>query len=231
MRYTHLRALRALISLFGVLAAAACSAAGDATGVAPKTADRILVVQGDGQTAQAGRDLPQPVLFRVLDASGKGMPGVTVSLSVVSGGGVVSPASDTTDSHGEFKAKWTLGPNVVDQIIAASTPGLSSLLVHAVGLLPARIVIVQGSGQSAKAGTAVLNSVIVRVVSDGNVPMQGVTVGFQVTGGGAMAPATIVTNALGEASTKWTLGPVGLNTALAVAGVLTSATVLATATP
>src|SRR6185503_7089376 len=102
MRYTDLHSLRLLASLFAVLTTSACSAAGDATGVSAKTADRILVVQGDGQVAQAGRDLPQSVLFRVLDASGRAMPGVTVSLSVVSGGGVVSPASDTTDSHGEF---------------------------------------------------------------------------------------------------------------------------------
>ena len=62
--------------------------------------------------------------------------------------------------------------------------------------------------------------------------MQGVTVGFQVlSGGGGMTPATVVTNALGEASTKWTLGTVGLNTALAAAGSLPTVAVTATATP
>jgi hypothetical protein len=218
-------------TLFFAFAAAGCSAAGDATGVAAKHADRILVVQGADQTAQAGRDLSQSVLFRVLDSSGAGMPGVTVSLSVVSGGGLVTPASDTTDSHGEFKAKWTLGQNGAEQVIAASTPGVPATTVRAIAIFPARIVIVQGHGQTAKAGAAVVNPVIVRVVSENNVPMQGVTVGFQLTGGGAMAPATVVTNALGEATTKWTMGPAGTNTVIAIAGSLTSPTITATATP
>ena len=217
----------------GLFAATACSGAlADPTAVTAKSPGTLVVVQGAGQSAQAGRDLPTSIVFRVLAASGVGVAGVPVSLSVVVGGGVVTPASDTTDARGEFKAKWTLGPGVADQGITAVSPGIMPVSVTATGLLPTQIVLVQGNNQSAKTATALTNSIIVRIVSDANVPMQGVTVGFQVlTGGGGMTPLTVVTNALGEASTKWTLGGVGVNTALVVSGRLTAVGLTATATP
>lgn len=234
----HRRRLRALPRAFDVatvaalLAVTSCAGAADATGASGKTPDALVVVQGADQSAQAGRDLPTPVLFRVLDAAGGGMHGITVTLSVVAGGGAVTPASDTTDSRGEFKAKWTLGPGIVKQGITAAVPGLAPVPINATGVLPTQIVLVQGNNQAAKAGSAVTNSIIVRVVGTANVPMIGVTVGFQVlTGGGGMTPLTVITNALGEASTKWTLGAVGTNTALATSGTLTPVTLNATATP
>ena len=168
----------------------------------------------------------------MLDSAGVGIPGVTVTLAVVVGGGSVTPASDTTDSRGEFRTKWTLGPNSVLQTITASVAGVTPIPIAATGLLPTQIVLVQGNNQTAKTASALTNSIIVRVVGNGNVPMQGITVGFQVlTGGGGMSPLTVVTNALGEATTKWTVGAAGSNTALVVSGSLTPVTLNATATP
>jgi hypothetical protein len=223
----------ARIGIAGLFAAPACSgAAGGATGVNARTASALVVVQGGSQFGQAGRDLPTPIVLRVVDSAGVGMSGVTVTLSVAVGGGTVTPASDTTDGRGEFRARWTLGPGVVAQEILAATRGVAPVAVTATGLVPSQIVLVQGNNQTAKAGSAVTNAVIVRVVGTNNVPMQGVTVGFQVlTGGGGMTPATVITNALGEASTKWTMGAAGGNTALATSGSLPSVSIAATATP
>jgi hypothetical protein len=236
VRWRHVRALPnalAITAVAGLLATSGCAgAAADATGVSGKTADAIVIVQGADQSAQAGRDLPSPIVFRVVDAAGAGMHGITVTLSVAAGGGAVTPASDTTDSRGEFRAKWTLGPGIASQSIVAAVPGVSPVPVKATGLLPTQIVLVQGNNQTAKAGAALTNSIIVRVVGAGNIPMQGVTVGFQVlTGGGGMTPLTVATNALGEASTKWTLGAAGANTALVTSGTLTAIPLAATATP
>ncbi len=215
------------------IAVSACGGAADsATGVTARAPSALVIVQGAAQSAQAGRDLPTPIVLRVVDSSGVGMSGHTVTLAVAAGGGAVTPASDTTDAHGEFKAKWTLGPAAVEQTIVASTRGVSPVSIAATGLLPTAIILVQGNNQTARAGSAVTNSILVRVVAANNVPMQGVTVGFQIlTGGGGMAPATVITNALGEASTKWTLGAAGANSALASTGSLAPVIVGATATP
>src|SRR6185295_3114913 len=91
-------------AVVALLAVTSCAAAGDATSATGKTPDALVVVQGADQSAQVGKDLPTPILFRVLDAAGGGMHGITVTLSVVAGGGAVTPASDTTDARGEFKA-------------------------------------------------------------------------------------------------------------------------------
>jgi hypothetical protein len=217
----------------GLVVLTGCGAAVAATGVNSKGgAAALVVVQGDGQMGQAGRDLPTPIVLRVVDANGVGVPHVTVSLYVAAGGGIVTPASDTTDAHGEFRAKWTLGPNIVAQEILASVVGANGVSLTATGLLPSQIVLVQGNNQSAKTASAATNAIIVRVVGPNNIPMQGITVGFQViTGGGGMTPATVVTNALGEASTKWTMGGAGANTASAVSGSLPAVPLVATATP
>ena len=69
---------------------AACSGLlGGATEVAAKTPAQIVVVQGANQSVQAGKDLPTPIVFRVLDSAGAPVAGVTVSLAVKAGGGTV----------------------------------------------------------------------------------------------------------------------------------------------
>jgi hypothetical protein len=224
---------RSAVALFILLGLAACAGAlGGTTAVSAKGPSSLEIVQGGAQTAQAGRDLPTPIVLRVLDASGQGVAGATVSLAVTAGGGTVTPASDTTDSHGEFRAKWTLGAGVIIQSLIAAVPGVTPISIGATGLLPTQIVLLQGSNQTAKTATALTNGIIVRVVSTGNVPMQGVTVGFQVVaGGGGVTPTTAVTNALGEASTKWTMGAAGAQMMSISSGTLTPITVTATATP
>ena len=124
-----------------------------------------MVVQGDGQAAQAGRDLPTPIVLRVLDSSGVAVSGVTISLSVATGGGAVTPASDTTDARGEFKTKWTLGPSTAQQsILVMVAGGRAGARSMATGFLPSAIVLVQGNNQTAKTGSALANSIIVRVI-------------------------------------------------------------------
>ncbi len=211
---------------------AGCSLLQRTTAPHAKVPQSLVLVQGGSQVGQAGRALPTPVVFRAVDSLGVGMSGVTVTLAVVAGGGSVTPSADTTNAHGEFSTTWTLGPNDISQQIVGTAEGVGAVPVSATGLLPAQIVLVQGNNQSAKTGTAVVNAIVVRVVGGANVPMQGVTVGFQIlTGGGGMSLVTVVTNALGEATTKWTLGAVGPQTASVVAGALAPVQLTATATP
>jgi len=74
--------------------------------------------------------------------------------------------------------------------------------------VPSSIVIVDGNGQSATIGTALPEPVIVRVLDVQGRPVQGQQVTFTVMiGGGAIDPATRTTDANGEASSSWTLGP------------------------
>ena len=74
--------------------------------------------------------------------------------------------------------------------------------------IPTSIVVINGNDQSGVIGTGLTDPVVVRVLDVQGRPVQGQQVTFTViTGGGSVAPATPVTNANGEASSNWTLGP------------------------
>ncbi|MFI5310870.1 MAG: hypothetical protein ACHQQ3_06525 [Gemmatimonadales bacterium] len=200
---------------------------------APTTAAGLVVVQGNDQSVQAGKELPTAVVLRVVDARGVGMAGVPVTLALGDGGGAIDPPSATSDAKGEIKAKWTLGPSVASQTLFASAPGLDPVKLQAVAILPSDVVVAQGNFQSAKAGQSLPNSIVIRVTGSSNVPLVGIPVALQiVSGGGAISPQTSITSALGEVVVKWTLGTVpGINTATISVSNLSSVSISATGTP
>jgi hypothetical protein len=169
-----------------------------------------------------------------LAACQKTTPTATVTAdAIVVGGGTVNPTSAVTYAKGEISATWTMDAAQAGQAVVASAPGVSAVRVHATSLLPSDIIIAQGNNQSAKAGNAVTNSVVICVVGAGNVPMVGVPAGFQVTGGGgAISPQSAMTSSLGEVTAKWTLGTaVGLNTAVVIVSTISPASLYASGTP
>jgi hypothetical protein len=200
--------------------------------VEPETVEQLIVVSGDLQTRQAGRQLRAPVVFRATNAAGTGVPGAAITLVVVQGGGAVDSASIRTDANGEARVKWTLGA-ASSQALIASIPSVEPRQVTATGILPSDIVIAQGNNQSARVTVALLNNVVVRVLGPNNVPMDSINVTFQITaGGGSIVPQSILTNASGEASVRWTMGPsAGVNTALVRAATIDPVSISATAIP
>lgn len=84
-----------------------------------------ITVAGGGQSAFAGDLIPQPIELRVQDRFGNGVPGVSLSLSVVSGGGSVGPPNVTSDASGTARIDhWRLGRQGGPQQIAATGMGL-----------------------------------------------------------------------------------------------------------
>lgn len=217
----------AALALAG-LATAGCKK-GDAT--APRAAQDLVIVQGDGQLRQANRKLPTPLVFRAAAADGLGVPNVPLTVVVDQGGGAVDSASIKTDGNGEARVRWTLGGTAA-QALVASAPGVRPVRARATALLPADVVVVQGNHQTARAGLVLPVSVVVRVLGAGNVALDSVPVSMQIAaGGGTIAPQTVVTNANGEAAVKWTLGAAGANTVFVRVGTLEPTVLSATATP
>lgn len=170
-------------------------------------AGSLTVVQGNLQSAAVGTLLPTPVVMRVRATDGSPLAKVPISFSVLAGGGTVDPGTVVSDANGEVKAKWSLGPLQIQQSIAATAPGLDPVLVLATGIMPSDLVIAQGNNQTAKPGSALAVQIVIRVTGGTNTPIPGVTVAFSITGGtGAITPQSVVTNALGEATARWTLG-------------------------
>ncbi len=185
-------------------------------------AAQLTIVQGHLQTAAAGTLLPTPVVLRVIGTDGAPIGKIPVSFNVLAGGGSVDPGTVVSDANGEVKARWTLGPNAQVQTMTGKAPGLDPVTLSANGILPSDLVIAQGNNQTAKASTALTVQLVLRVTGGFNVPIPGQMVGLAITsGGGSISPQSAVTNALGEITVRWTLGPqTGQQTATATAGTL-----------
>jgi hypothetical protein len=185
-------------------------------------ASRLTIVQGHLQSAAAGTLLPTAVVLRVIGTDGAPLAKIPVSFNVLAGGGSVDPGTIVSDINGEVKARWTLGPAAQIQTMTGTAPGVDPVTLSANGIIPGELVIVQGNNQTGKATTALTVQLVLRVTGGANVAIPGQTVGLAITGGGgSISPQSAVTNALGEVTVRWTLGPqLGPQTATATAGAL-----------
>lgn len=214
---SRLRAPRVALALLTALFPLALTGCGKAAAVESPSPGSLILVQGNNQQVQGGNELPNPIIIRVLGTNGSPVAKIPIGFSVVQGGGSVSPGSAPSDENGEVKVKWTVGPNEVAQMLRATVPGVEAVNISALALLPSDIIVAQGNNQSAKAGAALPNPIVIRVLGPGNVPMKGIAVAFQViTGGGLISPQSGLTNALGEVTARWTLGGVAGTNTLAV---------------
>lgn len=219
----------AVLAFVAFLAPLALTGCGKKEVVEAPSPGSLVLVQGNNQQVQGGAELPNPVIIRVLGTDGNPVAKIPVGFSVVQGGGSVSPGSAPSDENGEVKVKWTVGPNEVAQMLRATVPGVEAVNVIALALLPSDIIVAQGNNQIAKAGAALPNPIVIRIVGPGNVPMKGIAVAFQVvSGGGLISPQSGLTNALGEVTARWTLGgTAGTNTLAVSSGSLQPLSMLA----
>jgi len=110
-----------------------------ATGV-PGPAARMFRLVGSAQTGFPNETLLSPLLARLADAFGNGVPGVVVRYRILRGGGSLSAPEAVTDAEGLASVLWTLGPTVtgVPDSVAAEVDGVqgSPLYYTAVVLTP-----------------------------------------------------------------------------------------------
>src|SRR4051812_17717367 len=114
---------RQLVGWFAALAVAGCGG-GDNT-VQPIVPSTIAQCAGMDQTGVVGLALADSLSVRVTDSQGNPAPSVTVTWSVLSGDGTVSPGSSITHANGVASALFTLGPAEGPQQAQAAVAGLT----------------------------------------------------------------------------------------------------------
>jgi hypothetical protein len=217
-----------LLALTLCLAAAACG--GDVLLPDESRPAKITIVGGTDQSAVAGGVLPQPIVVRVTDARSRPVEGQTVVFTVATGGGSVTPGSAKTDVECQDSASWTFGGATGQQSVQAQVTGdgiPASLAVTfnatAVSGSGATLVIVSGDNQTGPVGSALADSLVVRVVDPLNNPVAGVEVRWSAAGGGSIAPETAVSDGNGLAAAQRVLGTTaGTQTSQAASGALAS---------
>jgi len=91
---------------------------------------RLEVVSGNEQQGLQNAELPQPLVVRVLDASGRPVPGIFV-IWTPSHDGRANPTPSLTDASGLATTRWILGDKVGGQTMSAITVGVSAVTFNA----------------------------------------------------------------------------------------------------
>lgn len=246
--------LRRVIGLVAVLSAAVILGCMDRSMTGPTligTADSLQVSSGNNQNGIVSTALSTPLTVQVRTATGAAVAGTSVTFSVATGGGSVSPAVVATDASGRAQTSWTLGANAGQQTVVA-TAGAKVITLTATGVVSgttggttggttvgslraAQVVLSAGNGQSGSIGQPLGANVVVKVLDSLGNAVSGTTVTFAQgasNGTGASAsPTSIKSDAAGLATTQWTLGSkVGQQTLTATIAGLTPVTVQATGT-
>jgi adhesin/invasin len=170
-----------------------------------ETPESATLISGNSQQGKVGAELARPVVAALTDRHGNAVSEAVVRVEARDGS--VSDTAPSSDAQGRIQVRWTLGSKSGPQtleIIPAKSPPIR-VTAHALPLEAANIT--PGTlPATAPAGRALPKPVAV-VVTDayGNV-IPDAQVVFTTTGGSA-APARIMTDAKGQAATRWTLGP------------------------
>jgi plastocyanin len=194
------------------LAGAGCSSGSSSGGTGPAVPVIAMAAtaSGDGQTAQTGVTLPNPLRV-VVTLSGNPQSGKTVSWAAQGTGASVNPLTSVTDASGIATTSWTLGSTVGSQTATATLAGATGSPVSFSATATAPVLVIQktatasGDAQTGVVATALANPLRVLVTLSG-AALAGDTVTWAAVGTGAsVSPPKSVTDASGIATTSWTL--------------------------
>ncbi len=106
--------------------------------VATTKPDSLRALSGNGQTAQPGKTLPQPVVVKIIDQLGVAVPNYAVQFKVIGGNGSLPDDSTTkqisTDSSGRASTSWIIGLGNNQLEASASSLQGSPLIFTATGI-------------------------------------------------------------------------------------------------
>ncbi|MGH7581470.1 MAG: hypothetical protein ACREM9_14930, partial [Gemmatimonadales bacterium] len=197
------------ISVEGVAVTPALAAEAD-----PLPANAKVELLTKGPAGQVGDTLRESIVVRVTDSLGMALADLPVAWSTLDGGSLTALAS-RTDSLGEARATWKLGPRAGRQRArvqvgnARTMPPFTAVAAADAG--PAvSVVLKSGDRQLGSVGMPLKLPILLRTVDRHGNAVPGALVKL-LPADGRLADSSITTDATGAASIKWTLGrPAGL---------------------
>ena len=159
--------------------------------------------------APAGDSLRAPVIVNVTDSLGNPLADIPVTWLALDGGKALRLA-ERTDSLGQTRGTWVLGPKAGRQqlrVQVGDARGVAPLTLNANAEpgAPYALVVAGGAGQTANVGTALKLPVAVRVVDRHGNRIRGQRVVLRPESG-TVPDSTLSTDSLGQVSARWTLG-------------------------
>ena len=178
---------------------------------AEPVADNTRITPGEPPAGEAGLELAEPITIRVTDSTGAPLGDVPVSWEAANGGTIVADGA-RTDSLGQARARWTLGPRAGSQrayvqVGASRAVPRAATLATALPGPAASLALVRGAAPRGIAARPLVPAVQFRVADRHGNPVPGVRISLR-PGQGTVAERTAVTDSTGRVEAAWTLGPV-----------------------
>jgi adhesin/invasin len=160
-------------------------------------------------TGRVGEAVEEEVGLRLTDSLGRALPDVPV-VWTARDGGRIEASGPRTDSLGQARIQWTLGPKAGVQHAVASIGDGRAVPRATIGAVAvpgpvAALVVAGGGSQSASVGAALPRPVLLRAVDKGGNAIPGLPVTL-VPAHGTVADSAPVTDSLGAVRVAWTLG-------------------------
>ena len=200
------RPAHVLAPLAALLLSVACSSK-ESTPTELSQPATLIVASGDGQTAVGPVALSAPLVLRVTDVKARGVANVTVTWVASDADARLSAPTSSTDAQGQATVQWTLGAAPGRQTVTGTVVSISGAkaVFQAVNGVAAKIVIVSGDNQVGDAGSALGTPLVVKVTDALDRPAPNLSVTWAASGDGSISPATVNTDAQGQATASWTL--------------------------
>ena len=170
----------------------------------PGPAAAAAVVSGGDQSGPVGAALRHPIVVRLTDSLGNAAAGATLRVVAVSGS--VAETLLVAGQDGRASVAWTLGRQAGPQALQIKPGDGAPIRVAATArpLEPANLA-PGAAPRSAQAGRALPRPVAFVVTDAYGNTIADVPIGFATTSG-LVAPARVMSDAKGQAATRWTLG-------------------------
>jgi hypothetical protein len=175
----------------------------------PVAANTRVTLVTEDLAGQVGDTLGQLVRIRVTDSPGAALADLPTVWSTPDGGSVVA-LGGRTDSLGEARARWKLGPKAGRQRVQVQVGNARTMPIftaRATGRAggAASLVLRSGDGQTGTVGTLLPRAIVVLAVDRlGNpVPDARMTL---LPKSGSVPDSAMLTDSMGQARVRWTLG-------------------------
>ena len=193
-----------VIEVTGVSAAPSVSAEAD-----PVSANAQVEIVTAQLAGAVGDTLSEPVLVRVTDSLGRALADLPVSWTPMDGGSLAAHAP-RTDSLGEARATWRLGPKsgrqrARVQVGNARTMPPAVVTAAAKAGKAAAVRAVAGDRQTGSVGRSLAQPLVLRVSDRQGNPVAGARLRL-LPAAGRPADSVLTTDSTGRAKTVWTLG-------------------------
>ncbi|HEU4649149.1 MAG TPA: hypothetical protein VFS33_08825 [Gemmatimonadales bacterium] len=174
----------------------------------PNAANTRIAAIGEAPSGPAG-DGPVLVGVQLTDSLGRVLAGVPVAWTTLDGGSITA-RSGRSDSLGEARADWILGPRSGVQrvkVVVGAGRAVPAFTLTATALPgePAALTAVTSTSIEGSAGAPLKRPVVVRVTDAAGNPVPQASLTVSPTAG--MVPDSVVaTDSAGRATIAWTLG-------------------------